>query len=84
MFERGWTLVVKNLVGGFEATRGQMLVQNGCALSSLRPLRDLSGLTRMALILIIQHHQVFTATAGGDRETLGLVGGYFSSELNGL
>ena len=29
MFERGWTLVVKNLVGGFEATRGQIMVQNG-------------------------------------------------------
>ena len=60
MFERGWTLVVKNLVGGFEATRGQMLVQNGRALSSLRPLRDLSGLTRMALILACPRYQPLT------------------------
>ena len=30
MLERGSTLIVKHLVGGFEATRGQMLVKNGC------------------------------------------------------
>ena len=29
MIERVWTLVVNHLVDGFEATRGQMLVQNG-------------------------------------------------------
>ena len=29
-------------------------------------------------VVIVHHHQVFTAAAGGDGETPSLVGGYFS------
>ena len=85
LFEAGWALVVKNL----KARRGTLVVEvsveGGVSTNYfLRAVRFECLCDDGITVIVLEDHEVFSATTGSDRETTSLVRGYLAGDFDGL
>ena len=84
-FEASRALIVQHLGEWAETAVTQMGVQGGVGADEFMLAARLEGFGEDGItVMVVEDHEVFAAPTGSDRETPRLVGGNFSSDLNGF